>query len=145
MTASLPKARTSDEKTREIAGVAGTALFAAAAILEFVRLQSNGAPWPGFTTETDWIFSLLAIVLWIGSAFVLAGRRRDHIILAIAGTFALFSFGIIGTIAGSKMGIVYVVFAMAMPVVMRLAFGGKIDLGKRVPEPERPHGPREVI
>ncbi len=135
----------SDEKTREVAGVAGAVLFGTAALLEFVRLQSDGRPWPGFTAENDWLFSLLAIVLWIASAFILARRRRPHLVVAVAGAFSLLAFGIVGAISRSRFGIVYVLFALAMPLVMRLAFRGKIELGEPGPEPERPHGPREVI
>lgn len=138
-------AQTSDDKTREFAGFAGAVIFSAAAVSEFIRLQRNGAPWPGFTTETDWILSLLAIVLWIASAFVLGGRSRRHIIVAIAGAFSLFAFGLLGAIAGAKFGIFYVVLAVTLPVILRLAFGGRLELGKRIPEAERPHGPREVI
>src|SRR5262245_10660816 len=115
MAASLHGAQTSDDTRREIASVAGAVIFGAAAVLEFIRLQGSGAPWPGFTTETDWIFSLLAIVLWITSAFVLGWRRRRHVVVAIAGVFSLFAFGLIGLIAGSKFGIVYVMFAVMLP------------------------------
>ena len=80
-----------------------------------------------------------------GSAFVVGGSSRRHLILAIAGTFVLFAYGLLGTIAGSRFGMVYVAIAALMPIVLRLAFGGRLTLGGRVPEPERPHGPREVI
>lgn len=133
----IPYRTEGDRRTREIAGALGAAAFSAASILEFARLQADVAPWPGFKSDSDWLISLFAIVLWIASAFVVGGRRRAHVIVPVLGAFSLFAFGILGTVARSRFGIVYVVFALAMPLVLRLAFGGHLDVGRRVREPAR--------
>jgi hypothetical protein len=135
----------SEAATRQIAGLVGAVLFGAASIMELIRMATLKIPWPGFVSKLDWALGAIAIVFWIGSAWVLARRSRKHRVLAMAGAFALFSYGLLGTIAGSHFGIVYVAFGLIMPLIERLAFGGKLPLGRREGEPVRTSTGREVI
>jgi hypothetical protein len=135
----------SDEATREVAGVVGAVLFSAASVMELVRMLTLKIPWPGFTARVDWVISTIAIVLWIGSAYVLARRSRKHRLLAILGAFALFTYGLLGTVGRSRFGIVYVAFALFMPLLERLAFRGKLPIGHRMGEPTRPSSGREIL
>lgn len=135
----------SDEATREIAGLVGALLFGAAALMELVRMLTLETPWPGFTASADWVFGGLAIALWVGSAWVLARRSRKHRLLAFVGAFALFVYGALGALARSRFDVVYIVFGLVMPIIERLAFGGKLSIGHRVSEPVRPPSGREIL
>jgi hypothetical protein len=135
----------SDETTREVAGLAGAVIFGAASLMELVRMLTLKIPWPGFTARIDWVISGLAILLWLGGAYTLARRSPKHKVLAFAGAFALLAYGLLGTMARSPFGIVYVAFAFLMPLIQWLAFRGKLTIGQRVGEPTRPPGPREIL
>ena len=102
-------------------------------------------PWPGFTSRIDWGLSVMSIVLWLGSAYDLARRQSEHRLVPICGAFALFAYGLLGTTARAPFGIVYVAMGVLMPILERLAFGGKLPLGQATDEPSRPAGPREIL
>ncbi|MDF2697403.1 MAG: hypothetical protein K0S65_5786 [Labilithrix sp.] len=135
----------SDEATREIAGLVGAVLFGTASLMELVRMAMLKIPWPGFTSRIDWVIGAAAVVLWVGSAYVLARRSHKHRIVPILGAFALLAYGVLGTVARSRFGIVYIVFAMMMPVIERIAFRGKLPIGQRIEEPIRPPSGREIL
>jgi hypothetical protein len=137
--------KTSDEATREIAGLAGAVLFGAASLMELIRMFTLRVPWPGFNAKIDWVFGAIAVALWIGSAYVLATRTRKHRIIPLLGAFVLFAYGVLGTVARSHFGIVYIAFAITMPLIERLAFRGPLPLGQRVGEPTRPDAGREIL
>lgn len=132
----------SDQKIRRNAGIAGAAIFGAASVMEFVRLLTS--PWPGYISAFDWLISLIAIVLWLASVYVLALRRREHIVLAILGAFALLNQGLLNTIVGLPFGVVYVLFAGVLVILERLAFGGKLTLGTRW-TPERQVSEPQIV
>jgi hypothetical protein len=135
----------SDEATREIAGLVGAVLFGTASVMELVRMAILKTPWPGFTSRIDWVFGAVSVVLWACSAYVLARRSHRHRIVPILGAFALFAYGIFGTVGRSHFGIVYIVFAMMMPVIERIAFRGRLPIGHRIEEPIRPPSGREIL
>lgn len=135
----------SDEATREVAGIIGAVLFGSASLMELVRMLTLKVPWPGFTSRVDWVLGLIAIVLWLSSAYVLARRSRKHRLVAVAGAFALLAYGILGTVGRSRFGIVYVGFALMMPVLERLAFRGKLPIGHRMSEPTGTRSGREIL
>lgn len=135
----------SDAETRRAAGLAGAVLFGGAALMELVRMSTLKIPWPGFTSRVDWIISALAIVLWSLSAFVLGFRNHQHRTVAILGVFALFVYGILGTVGRSHFGIVYIALAVAMIVLERLAFRGKLPIGRHTDEPIRQNAGREIL
>jgi len=127
----------SDTATRQIAGIVGAVIFGAASLLELVRTAIEKEPWPGFTRQLGLLMALIAVAIWVPSAFALARRSENTRVLAITGAFAMFCYGLLGTTAGSTFGIVYVIFGVLMAVVERLAFGGKLTLGTRTEPPRR--------
>jgi len=136
----------SDEATREVAGIVGAILFGGASVIELVRVAIEKVPWPGFNVALDWAITLIAIAIWLPSAVVLATRSRQHRVLAIVGAFTLFCYGLLGTMGRSIFGVVYIAFGAVMPIVERLAFGGKVSLGAGTETPPRPSsGPREIL
>lgn len=135
----------SDEATRAVAGIVGAVVFGAVALTELVRFAVEPIPWPGFTAKIAWFITLIGIAIWIPSAVVLALRSRTHRLIAIAGAFFLFSYGVLGTMARSSFAIVYVVLGLLMPVVERLAFGGKLSLGARTEPPRHPSSESPAI
>lgn len=132
----------SDQKTRRLAGLAGATLFGAAAVMELVRMLTATYPWPGFNVRLNWIWSVVAVALWLGSAYVLAVRRRDSIVLAVLGAFALVNHGLLGTIGGSYFGVVYIAMGVVMVILERLAFGGRLTLGERWTPTRQPSAPQ---
>lgn len=135
----------SDNATREVAGLIGALLFGGASAIELIRLFTLKSPRVGYASATDWVLGGVAIALWVASSFVLARRSRKHRLLPVLGTFALFAQGILETVARSHFGIVLVLFAIVMPFLERLAFGGKLTLGERAPEPIRPDSGQEIL
>ena len=135
----------SDESTRQIAGLTGAGLFGAASIMELVRMVVLKVPWPGFNSKVTWVLGGISVVLWLASAYVLARRTHRYRGLAIGGAFALFVYGILGTVGRSSFGMVYIAFALAMALLERLAFRGKLPIGYRVSEAIRPSSGREVV
>jgi hypothetical protein len=136
--------RSPDQKIRRNAGIAGAVIFIAASIMELVRMTTTRFPWPGFNAALDWLITLISIVLWLGSAYALAARRREYVVFAIFGAFALLNQGLLGTIAGSPFGIIYVLLAVPMVILERLTFGGKLTLGTRW-APDRPISEPQII
>ena len=101
--------------------------------------------WPGLDENVDIVMTVLAIALWVPSAVVLAKRTRTFRLVAFIGAFALLSHGLLGAIARSLSGVIFVVLGLMIPVVERLAFGGKLTLGTPTAPPPRPSaGPPEV-
>ena len=135
----------SDEATRRVAGWVGAGIFGAATVMELVRMFVLKISWPGLDENVDVVMTVLAIVLWVPSAVVLAKRSRKLRLIAFIGAFALLSHGLLGAIARSLSGVIFVALGLMIPVVERLAFGGKLTLGSPTgPSPRPSEGPPEV-
>ncbi len=129
----------SDAATREIAGVVGAVLFGAATVMELVRMLILRRPFPGLDPNVDVVMTIIAIAFWVGSAIVLATGSRKHRLIPIIGAFVMLSHGLLGTVARSSAGVVFVLLGLMIPIVERLAFGGKLSLGSSTaPPPHRP-------
>ena len=141
----VPMRALSDEATRRLAGWVGAIIFGAATVMELVRMFVLRISWPGLDENVDVVMTVLAIAFWVPSAVVLAKRTRKLRLIAFIGAFVLLSHGLLGTIARSTSGVIYVVLGLMIPVVERLAFGGKLGLGSATAPPPRPNaGPPEV-
>lgn len=134
----------SDERTRELAGYAGAALFGVACAIELVRVVILRETWTGISTTADRVLTLLSVALWAVSAVLLV-RRSERRVLPIFGAFVLFAHGILGTVMRSAVGPVFVALAVLMPIVERLAFGGRLTVGTPTTVPPRPSVGREVL
>ncbi len=136
----------SDRATREVARVIGALIFGAASIAELLRSFVLRTRWEGLAPRFDAVWTLMAVAFWIASALVLATRTHKLRVVPILGAFVLLCHGLLGTIAGSSSGIVYIVLGLLMAVVERLAFGGKLHLGTPTEPGFRPSsGQREIL
>jgi len=135
----------SDEATRRVAGRVGAGIFLAATVMELVRMLFLRRSWPGLDPNVDVLLTIVAVLFWCASAVVLATRSRKHRLVAIIGAFVMLSHGLLGTVARSTSGVVFVLLGLMIPIVERLAFGGKLSLGTRAgPSSGASSGPPEV-
>jgi hypothetical protein len=124
------------EKMQKRFAIAGAVTFAAALVLEIVRLAFDRRA--TFEPGPSRVVGIGLAILWAASAFVVATRKRGWIILPVMGTLALVAHGFVGTAARSLYGIGFVLLAPIAVLTLRGAFGERLRVGARSTLPPRP-------